>query len=175
MKAIKITKEIKNLNPKFGGEVNSIYSGAVPKKFVRNEGTVLGYNNSIALQDIDGWKEVVNPIIGENQRRGKLIETTEGFTYEVIDLTTEEIEANSLIRMPKSDFKLALLSTHGITNSNIDALFSSLTDQNQIEVLKIMWYETAMFSNDTPELFSFAPAMGLVAEDIENIFKNYNN
>jgi hypothetical protein len=43
---------------------------------------------------IDGWRDVVNPVIGENQRRGGLIydEPNDVFTYEVIDLTTEEIQ-----------------------------------------------------------------------------------
>jgi hypothetical protein len=47
---------------------------------------------------IDGWRDVVNPFIGENQRRGGLIydESNDVFTYEVIDFTGEEIEARIL-------------------------------------------------------------------------------
>jgi len=47
---------------------------------------------------IDGWRDVVNPVIGENQRRGGLIydEPNDLFTYEVINFTTEEIEARIL-------------------------------------------------------------------------------
>ncbi len=46
----------------------------------------------------DGWREVVIPTIGENQRRGEIFydAANDVVTYSVIDFTEEEIKANFL-------------------------------------------------------------------------------
>ena len=182
MKAIKITQQIKTLNPNFGGAVGSIYSGSVPKTFIREADGMTraesGYDTKKDLQVVDGWKGIVNPTIGENQRRGQLIELNGKFTYEVIDLTAEQIAAKGFISMPKSDFKLALNRNHGITDAGVDTLFAGLIAQGQIplvdiEEMRIRWTQPSTFNNQTPQLYQFAGAMGITEADIKQIFKDY--
>lgn len=180
MKAIKITEATKQL-----GEVNSIYSGVIPKTFKRGNETVLRYDLREDLQTEDGWREVINPVYNsETQRLGKVIESATGFTREVIDLTAEEIEAMGVITMPRRDFKIALLKSHGITNSHVDDLLTAVESNNmatslEVEAMRIMWNESAVFKSNTPELFQFANMMDSVAgislsqADLKAIFENY--
>jgi hypothetical protein len=50
----------------------------------------------IEQHEIDGWRDVVVPVLGANQRLGALFydEPNDVVTYPVIDLTEEEIRAN---------------------------------------------------------------------------------
>ena len=185
MKAIKVTQELKDSNPKVFREVGSIYSGSVPKTFVRGEETVLGYDKREDLQGFDGWQIIFEPTIGDNRRRGALIEDGSDFTYEVIDLTEEEIALKGQITMPRNDFKLALLRDYGVKNSDVDALFdtliaNSLATELQVEEMKILWYESTNFRSTTPELFQFAatlsamnPSISITEADLKQIFTDY--
>lgn len=96
MIGIKITQEIKDKNQQpfiQKAALDSIIRrGQHPNKFHVTENIVGGYQNRTDLHLTDGWKEVVNPTYdAANQKLGGLIEDGDTFTYEVIDLTPEEI------------------------------------------------------------------------------------
>ena len=63
----------------------------VPKFWVRPDGSQdFGYNTRTdATHYADGWKDVVEPVILTNQRRGQLFFDTQSdvFRYEVVDFT----------------------------------------------------------------------------------------
>tara|TARA_R110000803_G_scaffold210568_1_gene282686 strand:+ start:9761 stop:10327 length:567 start_codon:yes stop_codon:yes gene_type:complete len=185
MKAIKVTHKLKHDNPELFGAVDSIYSGRIPKTFVRGQEVCLAYDIRVDLQALDGWQEVVEPSIGENQKRGALIEVNGEFTYGFINLTAEEIAARDEITMPRNTFKLALLQGYGVKNSDVDALFSVLISQGlateiQVEEMKILWYESGVFKNTTPELFQFAatltamnPSISITEAQLKKIFTDH--
>ena len=185
MKAIKVTQQLKDSNPKVFGEVGSIYSGAVPKTFVRGEDTVLGYNKREDLQTLDGWQDIIEPTIGENQRRGALIEDGNDFTYGVIDLTAEEIAARDEVTMPKNEFKIQLNRQYGIKDSNVDALFdflaaNSLATDDEIYEMSILWHQSSVFKSNTPELYQFTatisqvdPSISITEAQLKKIFTDY--
>jgi hypothetical protein len=178
MKAIKVTQDLKDANPTIFGAVDSIYSSNIPKTFVRGNNVVLGYNKRNDLQALDGWQNIIEPTIGKNQRRGSLIELNGDFTYSVEDYTAEQIAAKGNISIPRNTFKLALLKDYGVKNSDVDGLFAALVENNlapeqAVEEMKILWYESAVFKNTTPELFQFATNLGLTETQLKQIFINH--
>lgn len=96
MIGLEVTEEIKQKN-RLNEAVGSILvRGSFPKKWNGVENVVGGYQFRTDLHASDGWKEVVQPVIETNQRRGAIFldEANDVFTYEVIDLTEEEIQQN---------------------------------------------------------------------------------
>ena len=98
MKAIKITQQLKDLNPKIG-TVGTIKEGKLPKSFFSlnyNRGQRTdGYHvldNSI--HELDGFYDIVTPTITEYQRLVNLHFDTDHFTYDIEDFTQEEIDAH---------------------------------------------------------------------------------
>lgn len=94
MIAIIVTQEIKDRND-LSAAVDSIYTqGDYPQKWWGTERIVGGYRNRTDLHEADGWRDVTQPTIGTNQKRGAIFfdEANNVFSYEVIDLTPEEIE-----------------------------------------------------------------------------------
>lgn len=96
MKAIKVTSQLKQKNPELfnGYAVNEIYTRGLPNKFHGEENVAGGYKGREDLHNNDGWKDLVQPSISTNQKRGNLILDTENdvFTYEVSDKTEAEIQ-----------------------------------------------------------------------------------
>ena len=62
------------------------------------ENIVGGYRTRTDLHIVDGWKDVVQPTIGANQKRGAIYyDEAEGyFTYEVTDKTVEELQQEQI-------------------------------------------------------------------------------
>jgi len=101
MKAIIITQEIKDKCARYGlyetTNVGTIVT-SMPRQFFVTAPVSGYYRTRTDLHEADGWRDVVQPTIGVNQRRGPIYfdEPNNVFTYEVIDLTPEEIEANKV-------------------------------------------------------------------------------
>ncbi len=188
MIGIEVTQQIKDQN-ELSNAVGSILTrGEYPAKWWGVERVVGGYQFRTDLHEADGWRDVVQPTIGENQKRGSIYFDTDNdvFTYEVNDLTEQEIAQRSEISMPRRDFKISLLEKHGVTNGHVDELFYSLVEGDSslfvtVEKMKILWYESETFTNTTPELFQFAGMMNSIAgielseENLKQIFIDYQN
>ena len=187
MIGIEVTQEVKDLNQLSQSVGTIITRSSFPNKWVTDRGITFGYAGATEFHEEDGWHDVVQPAIGDNQKRGSIYfdEVNDVFTYNVIDLTDEEIEQRDQIVMPRSEFKLALLANHGITNDHVQSLFAALAQDPAmvvpVERLKIMWGESEVFKSTTPELFQFADMMDSIAgiditeQDLRNIFIDYNN
>jgi hypothetical protein len=188
MIAITITQRDKSLND-LSNKIGSILTkGEHPNVWWGEERVVGGYTNREDLHELDGWYNVVQPVIGENQKRGAIYFDADNdvFTYAIIKLTEQEIAQRLEISMPRRDFKVALLKNHEITNTDVDNLFSILIESDSemllaVEEMKIMWYESEVFTNTTPELFQFAGMMTSVAgidlseQDLKQIFIDHQN
>jgi len=75
--------------------------------------------------------------------------------------------------MPKMDFKIDILTEHGIRNSQVDKVFDAIDDDVQKEILKLMWYESNVIERKNPYLLQFLTNFNLTVNDINNLFKTY--
>lgn len=111
MKAIIITQEIKDKCARYGlyktTPVGTIVT-SMPKQFYVTEPVSGDYRTRTDLHEQDGWGDVIPVNPGLNQKLGQIIpiEGSPDFTYEVIDLTPEEIAQNieSAAEQEKEEF-----------------------------------------------------------------------
>lgn len=99
MTAIEVTQELKDKNPDFfkSDNIGNIVIKRLPNKFNGIENVAGGYTFRDDLQALDGWKEVISPSYNTStQRLGSLVLDGENYTYEVIDLSEEEIKQRKL-------------------------------------------------------------------------------
>jgi hypothetical protein len=52
---------------------------------------MMNYDKNLAIHFEDGWRDVVVPVITENQKLGSLVVLNDTVTYQIIDLTVQEI------------------------------------------------------------------------------------
>lgn len=217
MKGIKLTQDDINSNPEIYrnnsvGEIvtfntlPNVYKYLEVNEKAVNEDDPLfvvkeyhAYQKRTDLHERHGFLNVTEPVIDkETQKLGKLIDNPDltGFTYQVDDLSAEELDALIPTQMPNMDFKLALASLYNIDDSTIeDALTwavskSLMTEQQkQISVIKNktmnvverkVLIDSVMVDN--PELYGLvdvinghAQSVVITAEQLTDIFKNYSN
>lgn len=95
MKAILVTQELKDSNPKLFSdyEVDDTALLNIPHKFNRGNRTFLGYELRADLQTEDGWGDLITPTYDDKtEKLGDIIPDGNNFTYEVITMTTQESE-----------------------------------------------------------------------------------
>ena len=190
MKAIKITQELKDLNPNlFTGNVGDIYYSGVPQVFKIKvpEGfkSFTMYDTREAKQTEHGWKTIIEPVLGENEVYDGVVEDGENFIYAVRTLSAEEIEARDEIVMPKNEFKIQLNRQYSIKDSNVDALFdyliaNNLATEDVVYEMNILWYQSSVFKSTTPELYQFTatisavdPNISITSAQLKKIFTDY--
>ena len=190
MKAIKITQELKDLNPNlFTGNVGDIYYGVVPKVFKikvpQGFKSLTMYDTREAEQIEHGWKTIIEPVLGENEVYDGVVEDGENFIYAVRTLSAEEIEARDEIVMPKNEFKIQLNRQYSIKDSNVDALFdyliaNNLATEDVVYEMNILWYQSSVFKSTTPELYQFTatisavdPNISITSAQLKKIFTDY--
>lgn len=187
MKAIRVTQELKDLNPAFFENmvVGQIYEVNPPNVFIRADGEALGYKYNEAMQTEDGFKNIIIPNYDSNtEKLGELIEVDNEFTYDVLSLTEEELDARIPREIKTLDFQLALLN-FGITDNDvmqtIDLAYSNnLITEMQKEGLILKWNKSSVIERSNEDLFNLIPLLNQVKgseiitqEDILGIFKNY--
>jgi hypothetical protein len=150
---------------------------------VRNGKKILGYNFSDEQQAQDGFRDVIRPIFDNDlQRLGGLIKDGNNFTYEVIDLTEQELDARIPKEVKTLDFQLALLD-FGITDADVMQTINLAHQNNLItdiqkEGLILKWNKSSVIERSNDELFALIPLLNQVKgsqvitqDDIINIFK----
>lgn len=174
MKAIKVTKKHKDDNPKLfkNYSVWEIVKLRPPNQFVRDGNIILGYDINEQQQSIDGFKELVRPIIAETEKLGDIIDDGDTFTYEVLNKTADELDDMIPKTLSKLKFKTRLLSKHNITDEQVDTIINGIEDDIMRAKVKLMWYQADYFERHNPYLYQFAPALGLTETDIVNLFKD---
>jgi len=176
MKAIKITQELKENNPKLFAnmQVRKTYRFQPPKKIVIGDYVVHGFDKNKDLQNEVGFKDLIIPEYDQStEKLGEIIVDGENYTYEVVPLTDKELDAKIPNQMPKLDFKIAILTEHGITNSQVDQVINAVPDEAVKERIKLMWYESNVIERKNPYLLQFLSNFNLTEEDIKNIYKSY--
>ena len=149
-----------------------------PSTFTNSEGiTTINYSKAdIEKKYEDGFRDVVEPDIDYDlEKRGNIYfdSANNVYTYEVIALTPEELDARIPSVISKLNFKKGLLINHGITNDSVQAFFDTLTDPILKAGLELSWYESTTFDRNDPDLINFAPQLGITEEDIKQIFIQY--
>ena len=176
MKAIKLTQELKENNPKLFAnmQVGQIYRFNPLKKIVIGDYVVHGFDKNNELQNEVGFKDLTIPVYDQStEKLGEIIVDGENYTYEVLPLTDEELDAKIPNQMPKLDFKIAILTEHGITNSQVDQVINAVPDEAIKERIKLMWHESNVIERKNPYLLQFLTNFNLTVNDINNIFKTY--
>ena len=176
MKALQITQELKENNPKLFAnmQVGQIYRFNPPKKMIIGDYVVHGFDKNNELQNEVGFKDLIIPVYDQStEKLGGIIVDGENYTYEVVPLTDEELDAKIPNQMPKLDFKIAILTEHGITNSQVDQVINAVPDEAIKERIKLMWYESNVIERKNPYLLQFLTNFNLTEEDIKNIYKRY--
>ena len=183
MKAIKITQEIKDANSSIG--TVGTWKVGIPKSFKFGKTSYIGYDTLTNLHDGHGWKDLIEPTLGENEVYNGIVEVNEEPTYAVRTLSAEEIEARDEIIMPKNEFKIQLNRQYGIKDSNVDALFAflganNLATEDEIYEMNILWHQSSVFKSTTPELYQFTatisqvdPNVSITSEQLKQIFTDY--
>src|SRR6056297_2830333 len=109
MKALKLTQELKENNPKMFAnmQVGQIYRFNPPKKIVIGDYVVHGFDKNKDLRNEVGFKDLIIPVYDQStEKLGEIIVDGENYTYEVVPLTEEELDDRIPNQMPKMDFKI---------------------------------------------------------------------
>lgn len=109
---------------------NEIVIG-LPSTFVWGDISYDVYPSRTDLHDEHGWRDVVTPEIGMNQKMGEIYfdEPNDVFTYEVIDKTQQEIEAEVMAQAQMAQEE-ALMA---IKNSKILAEIQEFGDEDALQ------------------------------------------
>ena len=176
MKAIKLTQKLKENNPKMFAnmQVGQIYRFNPPKKIVIGDYVVHGFDKNKDLRNEVGFKDLTIPVYDQStEKLGEIIVDGKNYTYEVAPLTDKELDDRIPNQMPKLDFKIAILTEHGITNSQVDQVINAVPDEAIKERIKLMWYESNVIERKNPYLLQFLTNFNMTEEDIKNIYKSY--
>ena len=194
-KAITVTEENKALNPKYLGsysvsahvvfidstfppiwkmEIDEVNEDNEAVKVIK---TITGFKNREALHELAGFYPVVNPPIDSNtQYIGSTliwVEDESHYTYNVIDLTSEEIEAINKGKIPKSvknmKLRLALIQS-GISISSIDAAIQAIEDTTVRESIQTMWEYAEYYERENTQLIAMAASLGITDEQLDQLF-----
>ena len=167
MKAIKITEELKDNNPKlFEGAVGDIVRVDVPKVFGKGDVIIFGYDTLTDMHEQDGFKNLVTPEYDTDvEKLGNIVESGLNYTYEVLALTDEEIKQ----RKENEAQSERLQKLEEEKTRQADEVF-----QNKTEVDEILENETAYpLWNNFDDGFSFEVDFKVRDFNIENELKVY--
>jgi len=185
MKAIKITQELKDENPKLFAnmQVGQIYRFNPPKKIVIEDYAVHGFDKNDDLQNEVGFKNLIIPEYDQStEKLGEIIEDGENYTYEVIPLTDEELDARIPNEMRFLQFKIEL-NRLGLSDENIKdtinyALENNFIDQQTHHDAMLKWNQATDMMRKDPVILELLPLANqlnntnVTIEDINDIFKN---
>ena len=183
-KAIKLTKKVKEANPKLFADkaVGDVFAYNPPKLFVSGSKRYFNYNKKTELHAKDGFKELTTPadVNYDTHKLGELIEVDEIYTYEVIELSEKELNNRIPKEVPKLYFKLEL-DKLGITDADISTLIDTLPESMNPNRIRLLWFENNVVERDNPYLFKLLPSLNqmkglsITEEDITNIFKTFGD
>jgi len=185
MKAIKITQELKDENPKLFAnmQVGQIYRFNPPKKIVIEDYVVHGFDKNDDLQNEVGFKNLIIPEYDQStEKLGEIIEDGENYTYEVMPLTDEELDARIPNEMRFLQFKIEL-NRLGLSDQNIKdtinyALENNLIDEQTHYEAMLKWNQATDMMRKDPVILELLPLANqlnntnVTIEDINDIFRN---
>lgn len=160
-------------------DIQKIYN-EIPSRYVVNGNTIDGYDKLTENHFADGWREVIIPDTNELQRLGdEFILVGDIVTKEVIDFTTEEIEAYNLSLIPtqvsRMKFIIQVYITTGIKYEDIVLFIENLAfDESQKYVILTRLRSATHFERNSSDLLTIAAMMGITSEQLDSIFINGN-
>jgi hypothetical protein len=116
----------------------------------------------------DGWRDVVVPVLTEDQKLGSLVILNDSVTYEIIDKTPEELEAERKALVPLSISKLQAMIMLGRLGIK-DGVLNLVSTSDNLEVQSYFEY-AATWERASPIINSLAPALGMSQLDLDNFF-----
>lgn len=143
MKGILVTQGLKDKNIELFQKdtVNSIVQKQIPDKFHGSENiNAGGYKLRLDLQTADGWKDISVPSYDPAiEKLGGLIESGSEYTYQILQKTSEEIQAETL------SWNESLREQKIQDNIRIESAFEaqSLDDTNSLNNQELfpVWFE----------------------------------
>ena len=119
---------------------------------------------------LDGWRDIVEPVIGENQRKGLLVydEINGIATYQVIELTPEEIEAKNKVYVPFSISKLQ--GNLMLYRMGIEAQVLAVIENSGNAEAKKYFEHAATWERQSSIINSLAPEIGMTQDDLDLFF-----
>lgn len=160
-------------------DIQKIYN-EIPSRYVVNGNTIDGYDKLTENHFADGWRDVIIPDTNDLQRLGnEFILVEDIVTKEVIDFTTEEIEAYNLSLIPtqvsRMKFIIQVYITTGIKYEDIVLFIENLAfDEAQKYVILTRLRSATHFERNSSDLLTIASMMGITSEQLDNIFINGN-
>ena len=119
---------------------------------------------------VDGWRDVVIPPVGENQRYGELIYDAQNdvVTRELIDFTPEEIAANKKASIPQT-----ITPTQGriqLSRMGILPQVELSVEQSGNEELKVYWEYALSWDRHNSYIQSMAASLSMTEEQLDEFF-----
>lgn len=126
--------------------------------------------------EAEGFFDYVEKPIGENQKKTAVYfdEENQIYTYDVIDKTPEEINAEYQATIPNTVSQRQLrtqLVIQGINLSNIQTAIDSLQEPDK-SIAQIAWDYAVVFERKDPLLIAIASSLNLTESDLEQIYIN---
>ena len=152
------------------GTIKILYKNQIPDE---NGISGLKYSSNEILAN-HGWYPYTQETLGVNQKYGEPYFDSDNnvFTRDVEDVPVNDFVPEIISKL---NFKLGLLTNHGITNAMVDQVISQVPDPIQKEMLNLLWYESTTIDRTDPEILQFAPILGLTEEDLEVICRDFEN
>lgn len=128
----------------------------------------MNYDKNLAIHSEDGWRDVVEPVLTDTQKRGSLVILNDSVTYEIIDKTPEELEAERKSLVPLSISKLQAMIMLGRMGIK-DGVLNLVSTSENLEARSYFEY-AATWERASPIINGLAPALGMSQEDLDNFF-----
>jgi hypothetical protein len=129
---------------------------------------MMNYDKNLAIHSEDGWRDVVEPVLTDTQKRGSLVILNDSVTYEIIDKTPEELEAERKSLVPLSISKLQAMIMLGRMGIK-DGVLNLVSTSENLEARSYFEY-AATWERASPIINGLAPALGMSQEDLDNFF-----
>lgn len=132
---------------------------------------VMNYDKALTMHHEDGWRPVITPAYdAATQRLGSLYldEENDAVTYEVIDKSPEEIEAENRVAVP---FSIApaqgriALARRGLLAAIQNAIPTDVENPT-----RIYWEYAISWERSHPLINQLAAALGLTEAQVDEIF-----
>ena len=146
----------------------------VPQTFEVDGIRTDNYNLRTDSHYADGWREVLEPVLEENEILGGLYFDIENdvITYLVLKKSPEELEAERTSKIPNEitprQFKLAL-ALSGITPEEVETFINTLPMPDNVLAM-INWRDAKSFKRNNEMIVSFAPQIGLTETQLDDLF-----
>jgi len=145
--------------------------GSIPQEWDARPEMIHYHKADPTIHHEDGWREVIQPEYDPATHRiGELVydKKMDLVTYEVIQKTKEELEAERKALVPFSIAKLQAMIM--LTRMGIKDQVLAMVDSSDNQEIKLYFEHAATWERASPIINSFAPALGMSQDDLDTFF-----